>query len=142
MKISEVNDISICNIHGKKTTVATMTPIILGMKVSVISCMEVTAWNMLTATPMIRPKPSMGAETKIVISRDFFAISTMYSGVILIPFRQPKLFTSEPTIRYQPSTSTKSISLNGIEIITGGNIIMPMLISTEAITMSTTRKGM
>ncbi|MBU3982275.1 MAG: hypothetical protein KJ985_02065, partial [Proteobacteria bacterium] len=38
----------------------------------------------------------------------------------------PKLFTSEPTIRYQPSTSTKSNSLKGRETITGGSIIMPM----------------
>ena len=44
-------------------------------------------------------------------------------------------------IKYQPSTSTKKISLKGKEIITGGSIIMPMDMSTEATTISMIKKG-
>src|SRR5664279_1827457 len=53
-----------------------------------------------------------------------------------------KLMTSEPSRRCQPSTRTKSISLKGMEIITGDIIIMPIDISTLATTMSIIRKGM
>src|SRR3546814_19207673 len=42
---------------------------------------------------------------------------------------------------YQPSTSTKKISLKGSEIITGGSIIMPIDMRMEATTMSMLRKG-
>src|SRR3546814_13602727 len=42
---------------------------------------------------------------------------------------------------YQPSTSTKKISLKGSEIITGGSIIMPIDMRIEATTMSMMRKG-
>ena len=40
-----------------------------------------------------------------------------------------------------PSTSTKSSSLNGSEIIAGGSMNMPMLISTDATTTSMTMNG-
>ena len=53
-----------------------------------------------------------------------------------------KLATSDPMSRFQPSTSTNSISLNGSEISTGESIIMPMDMSTLATTMSMMRKGM
>ena len=46
-----------------------------------------------------------------------------------------------PTIRCQPSTSTKSINLKGRDIRMGGSIIMPMLKSTLATTISIIRKG-
>ena len=54
----------------------------------------------------------------------------------------PKLATSEPMSRFQPSTSTNSMSLNGSEISTGDSIIMPIDISTLATTMSMIRNGM
>ena len=41
----------------------------------------------------------------------------------------------------QPSTSTKKISLNGSDTTTGGSIIMPIDISTEATTRSMMRNG-
>ena len=46
-----------------------------------------------------------------------------------------------PVIKCHPSTKTKSKSLNGNEIKTGGNIIMPILIKTVDITMSIIRNG-
>ena len=52
-----------------------------------------------------------------------------------------KLLTRLPVIKYQPSTSTKKISLKGKEIITGGSIIMPIDMSTEATTISMIKKG-
>ena len=53
----------------------------------------------------------------------------------------PKLRTSDPTIIYHPSTNTKKIILNGSAIIIGGNIIMPIAISTDATTMSMIKNG-
>ncbi len=44
----------------------------------------------------------------------------------------PKLCTSEPATRYQPSTSTKKMILNGNEIVAGGSIIMPIDMRTVA----------
>ena len=52
-----------------------------------------------------------------------------------------KLLTKLPTTKYQPSTKTKKMSLKGSEIITGGNIIIPIDIKTEATTMSIIRNG-
>jgi hypothetical protein len=46
-----------------------------------------------------------------------------------------------PATRYQPSTSTKNTSLKGRAIITGGSIIMPMDMRTDATTMSMMRNG-
>src|SRR5262249_46388542 len=56
-------------------------------------------------------------------------------------FGHPKLLTRLPTTSSQPSTRTKSRSLNGSEITTGGSIIMPMAMRTLATTMSSTRNG-
>ena len=52
-----------------------------------------------------------------------------------------KLWTSEPEIKYHPSTNTKKTILKGREIITGGNIIIPIDIKIEAVTISMIRKG-
>ena len=49
--------------------------------------------------------------------------------------------TSDFTSKYQPSTKTNSSILNGNDTITGGNIIIPIDINTDATTMSITRKG-
>ncbi len=56
--------------------------------------------------------------------------------------RARRLAASEPISKFQPSTSTNSISLKGSEIITGDSIIMPIDISTLATTMSMIRNGM
>jgi hypothetical protein len=47
----------------------------------------------------------------------------------------------ESTIKYQPSTSTKSKSFRGKESIMGGNIIIPMERRTLETTMSMTKNG-
>ena len=49
--------------------------------------------------------------------------------------------TSAPTTRFQPSTSTKIISLRGSEIMMGGTTIMPIDNNVDATTMSMTRNG-
>ena len=43
--------------------------------------------------------------------------------------------------KYHPSTNTNNNILNGNEIITGGNIIIPIDINTLATIISITRKG-
>ena len=48
---------------------------------------------------------------------------------------------SEPATNDQPSTKTKKISLNGSDTTTGGSIIIPIDISTDATTRSMIRKG-
>ena len=55
-------------------------------------------------------------------------------------------YTAKPlaidrTSRFHPSIRTNSKSLNGSEMMTGGNIIMPIARSTFAMTMSMTKKG-
>ena len=45
-------------------------------------------------------------------------------------------------MRLQPSTKTNNMSLNGIEIIMGDSIIMPMDIKTLETMRSMTTKGM
>ena len=57
------------------------------------------------------------------------------------PCLHPKLFTSEPTSRFQPSTSTNSRIFSGVEITTGGNCIIPTEVVIAATTMSITRNG-
>ena len=49
--------------------------------------------------------------------------------------------TTDSQTRRHPSTSTKIKTLMGVEIMTGGNIIMPIESSTLATTRSMTRKG-
>ena len=46
-----------------------------------------------------------------------------------------------PVIKCHPSTKTNNNSLKGSEMSAGGSIIMPMLISTDEMTMSMIRKG-
>src|SRR3954471_11376842 len=50
--------------------------------------------------------------------------------------------TSDCTTRYQPSAATKSSSLNGSEIRTGGSITMPIADSAADTTRSMTMNGM
>ena len=52
------------------------------------------------------------------------------------------LCTSEENNRLQPLTDTNKSSLKGVEIMAGGSMIMPMLISVEDTTMSMSMKGM
>jgi hypothetical protein len=48
---------------------------------------------------------------------------------------------SEPATGVQSSTRTKKISLNGSDTTTGGSIIMPIDVSTEATTRSMIRNN-
>ena len=64
------------------------------------------------------------------------------SGVTPVAGYVPtKLRISDPATKCQPSTRTKKISLNGSEMTTGGSIIMPIDISTDATTMSMITNG-
>ena len=57
-------------------------------------------------------------------------------GALLVALHQ-----GPPAISAQPSASTKNASLNGRAITAGGTIIIPIDISTAAITRSMIRKG-
>jgi hypothetical protein len=60
----------------------------------------------------------------------------------IVSYKTAKLAVNDPTIKVQPSTSTNSMSLNGIEIIIGDSIIIPIDINTLATTRSMTTNGM
>ena len=53
----------------------------------------------------------------------------------------PKLCIRDPTTRFQPSTNTKKMSLNGNDIIIGGIINIPIDSRIDATTISIIRKG-
>ena len=129
----------IWSIHGIKTSNATTTAIILGIKTSVISLICVAVWNILTSTPATKPASKQGAAKKIAVFKASVKIPVTNSGVI---FFYLKLFTKEPAIKYQPSTSVNNINLKGNEIITGGSIIIPIERRTLATTISMIKKGM
>ena len=65
----------LARIHGMKSISATATATILGMKVSVISCIWVTAWNMPIRRPVTSPKTSMGPATERHVNIACFATS-------------------------------------------------------------------
>ena len=51
------------------------------------------------------------------------------------------VLTKLSMIRLHPSARTKSRILKGMEIVVGGSIIIPILISVDATTISITIKG-
>jgi hypothetical protein len=53
-----------------------------------------------------------------------------------------KLAASDPKIKLQPSTKTNNMSLKGMEIIMGDNIIIPIDMRTLDTMRSMTTKGM
>ena len=135
------------------------------MKVSVTSWTWVTAWSMLTASPIVSPASNIGAE---IISISMMACCPMwitYCGVMdsirvtgtiavtgavpapgqrrcLSPDSYLKLVTIDSTMRCQPSTRTKSRILKGSDTVTGGSIIMPIESSVLDTTMSMMINGM
>ena len=100
------------SIHGPKIRMATNTAMIFGIKASVCSCMDVVAGRPHRPTS---PHP----------------LTQLYL----------KLTIKDRIKSCQPSTMTNSNILNGIEIMTGGSIIMPMPISVLATIMSMTING-
>jgi len=128
----------ILSIHGKKMSMATPTASIFGIKTRVISLTWVAAWNMLTIRPATKPKIKTGAANSMATFSASIINPVTNSGDMAY---DPKLLTNEPTIRYQPSANTNSMSLKGKDIIIGGNIIIPIERRTLATTMSIIRKG-
>ncbi len=115
----------------------------LGMKLSVISLIDVAACTMPMMTPTASATTSKGAQTMTDTQSACRPNSMTVAVSIRISYQgMTKLEAREPMINPQPSTSTKSISLKGIEIIIGDNIIIPMDIKTLETTRSMTTKGM
>ena len=129
------------NIHGPKINIATNTAMIFGMNANVCSWIEVVAWKMLTIKPTIKPSPNIGADTNITIISASCANCMTNSDAIARASDHLKLNISDRTNKCQPSTITNKSILNGIEIITGGNIIMPIDINVDATIISMTMNG-
>ncbi len=118
-----------------------------GTKVRVISLTEVAAWRMPIIKPTSRPKPSIGDATNTTTNSACLPISitdatSIFSPTVLFSYGKAKLAAKLPIIKLQPSMSTNSISLNGIDIIIGESIIIPIDIKTLATTISIMMKGM
>lgn len=78
---------------------------------------------------------------QVIIKSRLLLQGGFYFGVLVNAGYPPKLSTSDPDIRYHPSTITKNISLKGNEMMTGGSIIIPIDIRILATTMSMIRNG-
>ncbi len=71
-----------------------------------------------------------------------FVIAIIVPSVIFAPFCYiTKPFIIEIIIKFQPSAKTNSKILNGIEIVVGGSIIIPIDIKVDATTISITING-
>ena len=114
---------------------------ILGINANVCSLIDVIVCIILTTIPTIRPNNKGGAEAIITV---FIAICiifiTVSSDIKFLPY-PVNVFTILPIIKFQPSIIIKNIILKGADIKAGGNIIIPIAISTEETTISITIKG-
>src|SRR5437588_12620080 len=108
--------------NGIRKKQAAPTAASLGTVASVLSCSDVNACITLTIKLTTTAIASTGAQTQIAASRVRRESSTTTSLDICSP---QKLFISEPTRRFQPSTITNSKILSGVEITTGGNCSIP-----------------
>jgi hypothetical protein len=98
--------------------------------------------NFRSNWPRIQNRHALSSEIRATAHFDRFAFILHISYFIIFFLSyHPKLLTIDPITRAQPSTRMNSRILKGSEIMTGGSIIIPMDMSTEATTMSTTRNG-
>ena len=77
---------------------------------------------------------------------DILSVTTSTVILSTFPFQNNELCqlnvrTKFTITRFQPSASTNNKILNGMEIVVGGSIIIPILISTDATTISITING-
>lgn len=83
---------SVCNIQGPKTTIATSTARIFGMNVNVCSLIWVVAWKILITNPTTNPIPNMGAATVITVHKASLPTAITNVSVKFVPtFRFNKL---------------------------------------------------
>ncbi len=129
-----------CQLPKAKQTKAKASS--FGIKLRVISLIDVAAWTMPMITPTARATISSGAQTMTETQSACRPNSMTVAVSMRISYQgMTKLEAREPMIKPQPSTKTKSISLKGIEIIIGDNIIMPIDISTLDTIRSMTTNG-
>ena len=128
------------SIQGPKIKIATKTAIIFGINANVCSWIEVVAWKTLTAKPTAKPKPNIGAET-INTTINASCPNWITKSPDMTHLRYRKLTMIERISKCQPSIITNSKILNGKEIMTGGNIIIPIDISVVATIISMTMNG-
>ncbi len=116
------------------------TAIILGTKANVASWIWVTAWKILTKRPTTKLNPNIGAATtKIVLIASWASLRTSPWFIISPHYLKPRI--NDFDIKFQPSTNINNSILKGKEIITGGNIIIPIDINVLDTTISITRNG-
>jgi len=120
----------------------------LGTNVSVCSWIDVTVWNILIIKPTIKEEISIGALHLIINQIACTAIS-ITSPVLTANTHLSKNYyhrlnelTKLPTTKFQPSAKINNKILNGIDMVVGGSIIIPIDINTDEITISITINGM
>lgn len=128
------------NIQPPKSASIAKIVSIFGRNVSVCSCIEVVAWKIATISPIINAENKIGA-TKIKTCKMPERIKFIICPKPMFAYLKTEMKSCRVKIP-QPSTSTKSISLNGMEIWTGGSIIIPIDMRMLATTMSIMMNGM
>ena len=118
---------------------ATTIKMSLGTKLKVISWIDVAACTIPITTPASSIPASNGPASSTATQSASRPITMTSLIVIYITI---KLAVSDCMTRSQPSDRTNSISLNGMDIIIGESIIMPMDINTLATTRSMITNGM
>lgn len=137
-KIEAVKVVKILSTHGKVIKKITNMATILGANENVWSWIDVRVWIRLIMTPTMMATASIGATIHInVVSAPCMRDVTNASSIICYN----TLFTSDVTIRYQPSTITNSSILKGNDTITGGSCIIPIDSKTLETARSIIRNG-
>jgi len=110
------------SIHGIRNSSAPRNTINLGIALNAESWIEVTIWIKLMTIAATKPMSSSGALTQSAVMNISRTIWTTEPGVIVLrAYGLTRLFISDPTIKFQPSIRTNRSSLNGADIIAGGN---------------------
>jgi hypothetical protein len=137
-KIEAAKVVRTRRIHGNDIRNTVKIAITRGANENVWSWIDVSVWIRLTTIPTTMAAARIGPTIHKRVERAF-CISDVTRASFMIFYIT--LRTRELTIRYQPSTITKSSIFSGIETMTGGSCIIPIESSTLETARSITKKG-
>ena len=124
--------------NDDKAAIDAKTMTSFGTKLNVISLMLVAACRIPMTSPTASATPRMGPEAIMICQKAALRLSMLLSNSI---GQFTYVEAIEPMVMAQPSTNTKSKSLNGSATNIGLSIIIPKDIRIDAMTRSITRKG-
>lgn len=158
MKIRSVNSVSWESMKPPNMIKATNIDTIFGTNASVCSFICVVACMTDIIKPTTSPMTSIGAAVINIVYTPscMTVIISAWESMALTSFSNPEPYILTPaayptpilksrtncwTIISHPSTTTNISTLNGMDMTTGGSIIMPIAIRTDATIISTTMNG-